>query len=83
MTNLDVFKEYSSEKWVIEQALSFLLQEFVEENKYEHPKVNPIGIIKKFLDEETVCDVEWAEKAKMNRIEDSVVNVVYEIGGNL
>ena len=81
MTNQEVFKEYGSEKWVIEQNLCFMLQEYWE---CIQPKVkdgwnalsmpeNPVSFVKKFMKRETICDVEYAEKSKISTIENNII----------
>lgn len=81
MTNQEVFKNYGSEQWVIEQNLEFLLQMYWEEcyNKYpdtkitRHQPINPVSFVKKFMKEETICETEYAEKSKMDTLEKQVV----------
>ena len=38
--------------------------------------INPVGFIKKFMKEETVCDIEYAEKSKINTLESEEVLVI-------
>ncbi len=71
MTNSEVFEQYNTEKWVIEQNLCFLLQEYWE--KYGKKAVeqakngyvtsgmpcNSVSFVKEFMKEETICDVEY------------------------
>jgi len=79
MLNKDVFKEYGSEQWVIEQNLYFLLQGYWEQLnqkgyiKESQMPINPVGFIKQFMKEETFCDLEYAEKSKLDSAEKSVV----------
>ncbi len=87
MTNLEVFKEYNTEQWVIEQNLYFLLQAYWEEygkkavedakNGYISSEMpyNPVSFVKKFMKEETLCEVEYAEKSKISNIENSIEDV--------
>ena len=75
MTNAEVFNQYGTERWVIEENLCFMLQEFCEEENII-PKNNLISFIKKFMKEETIVNVEYAEKSAINTAEN---NVVYEI----
>ena len=71
MINEEVFKNYGSEKWVIEQNLCFLLQGYWEDLyrkgyvKESKMPINPVGTVKKFMKDETLCAVEYAEKSKM------------------
>ena len=79
MTNEEVFKNYGSEKWVIEEALSYLLQKYWEEVAQKYPQIekqigkhcpiNPVGAVKEFMKEETLCSVEYAEKSKMETLQ--------------
>ena len=79
MTNEEVFKNYGSEKWVIEEALSYLLQEYWEEVTQKYPQIgkqigklcpiNPVGAVKEFMKEETYCSVGYAEKSKLDTLE--------------
>lgn len=85
MTNQEVFKEYGTEKWVIEQNLCFLLQTYWEthgKKAIEDAKngyitrcmpYNPISFVKEFMEDETLCDVERAEKAKISTIENNII----------
>lgn len=87
MTNQEVFKEYGSEKWVMEQNLCFLLQEYWEthgkkaiedaKNGYitNSMPYNPVSFVKKFMKEETYCDLKHAEKSKMKTLESNVIDV--------
>ena len=85
MLNSEVFKQYHTEQWVIEQNLCFLLQAYWEEHgkkAIEQAKngytistmpYNPIRFIKKFMKEETLCDVAYAEQSKMTSVESNVI----------
>ena len=85
MTNLELFEQYPTEKWVIEQNLCFLLQKYWDEygrsaieqakNGYvtSNMPYNPVSFVKKFMKEETLCDVELAEKSKISTVKDSVI----------
>lgn len=85
MTNLEIFEQYNTEKWVIEQNLCFLLQTYWEEHgkkAIEDAKngyithtmpYNPISFVKEFMKNETLCDVEFAEKSKLSTIENNVI----------
>lgn len=88
MTNSEIFKQYNTEEWVIEQNLCFLLREYWEEygkKAIEQAKngyitrdmpYNPVSFVKKFMKDETFCDVDYAEKSKMSTIENSVIEDV-------
>ena len=85
MKNADVFKNYGTEQWVIEQNLCFMLQTYWEEhgkraieqakNGYITSEMpyNPVTFVKKFMKEETICEVEYAEKSKMDTVENNTV----------
>lgn len=85
MTNAEVFKQYNTENWVIEQNLCFLLQAYwdahgqkaVEDAKNgsvtRSMPYNPISFVKKFMKDETLCTVEYAEKSKVSTIENNTV----------
>lgn len=70
MTNKEVFEQYGSENWVIEENLYFLLQEFAE-NLGVRPTFNTVGFIKNFMKDETLVEVEWAEKSKQDHLEEN------------
>jgi hypothetical protein len=85
MTNLELFEQYNTEKWVIEQNLCFLLQKYWDEygkaaieqakNGYVTSGMpcNPVSFVKQFMKEETLCDVKYAEKSKISTVKDSIV----------
>ncbi len=85
MINSEVFEQYNTERWVIEQNLCFLLQEYWEEHgkkAIEQAKngyvtgdmpYNPVSFVKKFMKDETLCDVEYAEKSKISTIENNTI----------
>lgn len=79
MQNSEVFSQYGSERWVVEQNLCFLLQDFWEQLhtkgyvKESHCPLNPVSVVKSFMKEETIVDVPWAEKSKMAHVEDGAV----------
>ncbi len=86
MTNAEVFEQYNTEQWVIEQTLYFLLQAYWEEhgkkavedarNGYTISGMpyNPVSFVKKFMNEETLCEVEYAEKSKMETLENNIID---------
>lgn len=81
MTNSEVLQQYGTERWVVEQTLCFLLQDYWEKhgtkaieqakNGYtsDQMPMNPVSFVKKFMKEETLCPVEYAEKSKMDTLE--------------
>ena len=85
MKNSEVFKQYGTEQWVIEQNLCFLLQEYWEKHgkkAIEQAKngyvtsgmpCNSVSFVKEFMKEETICDVEYAEKSKIFNLENNTV----------
>ena len=85
MTNQELFEQYNTEKWVIEQNLCFLLQKYWEEhgkktieqakNGYvtSNMPYNPVSFVKEFMKEETLCDVKYAEKSKISTIKNGTI----------
>ena len=87
MTNQEIFEQYNTEKWVIEQNLCFMLQEYWE--KYGKKAIddakngyitrcmpyNPVSFVKEFMKDETLCAVEYAEKSKMETLESNVIEI--------
>ena len=85
MTNQEVLEQYSTESWVVEEVLCYLLQEYWEnhgtraieqaKNGYTSNQMpeNPVSFVKKFMKEETYCNIEFAEKSKMNTISKGVI----------
>lgn len=85
MTNAEVFEQYNTEEWVIEQNLCFLLQKYWEEhgkkaieqtkNGYitSNMPYNPVSFVKEFMKEETLCDVKYAEKSKISTIKNDTI----------
>jgi len=85
MKNSEVFKQYGTEQWVIEQNLCFLLREYWEKygkkaieqakNGYvtSNMPCNPVSFVKEFMKDETICDVEFAEKSKISTLESNIV----------
>lgn len=79
MQNSEVFAQYGSEKWVVEQNLCFLLQNFWEQLhtkgyvKESHCPLNPVSVVKSFMKEETIVDIPYAEMSKMEHIEKSAI----------
>ena len=81
MTNQEIFEQYNTEKWVIEQNLCFMLQEYwdaiLEDIKREYNgssmPINPVSFVKKFMKEETLCSVEYAEMSKIDKLEKNII----------
>lgn len=85
MTNAEIFKQYGTERWVIEQNLCFLLQTYWEEygkKAIEQAKngyiihdmpYNTVSFVKQFMKDETYCEVEYAEKSKIATLESNIV----------
>lgn len=73
MTNKEVLEKYNTEQWVVEQTLCFMLMEYWEKHCAERfhrsqlPE-NPVSFIKKFMQEETISDIEYAEQSKLNTL---------------
>ena len=68
MTNKEVFEQYGSENWVVEENLNFLLQKFAEKLGVR-PTFNIVSFVKDYMKEETIVGVEWAEKSKQDHLE--------------
>ena len=81
MLNKEVFEQYSTEQWVIEQSLCFMLQTYwdaiLEDIKRGYNgssmPINPVSFVKKFMKEETLCSVEYAEMSKMDKVEKNII----------
>ena len=85
MLNSEVFEQYNTEQWVIEQNLCFLLQTYWEEHgkkAIEQAKngyitrcmpYNPVSFVKEFMKDETLCNVEYAEKSKISTVESNII----------
>jgi len=82
MTNQEVFEQYGTEKWVIEQNLCFLLQGYWEDLyrkgyvKESQMPINPVSAVKEFMKEETICNLEYAEKSKMHTLENKAAEII-------
>lgn len=82
MKNSELFAEYGTEKWAVEENLCFLLQEYWEELQkknsfaYKFPTclpINPVGFVKNFMKEETLVNIEYAEQSKMEALKKNIV----------
>lgn len=83
MTNKEVFINYSSEQWVLEQNLCFMLQDYWDKIKEKcgdklpsQMPLNPVTFVKAFMKEETIVDVPLAEKSKMDNIMKHPDNII-------
>lgn len=83
MTNKEVFINYSSEQWVLEQNLCFMLQDYWDKIKEKcgdklpsQMPMNPVTFVKAFMKEETIVDVPLAEKSKMDNIMKHPDNII-------
>ena len=83
MTNKEVFINYSSEQWVLEQNLYFMLQDYWDKIKEKcgdklpsQMPLNPVTFVEAFMTEETIVDVPWAEKSKMDNIMKHSENII-------
>ena len=50
MLNKEVFEQFGSEQWVIEENLCYLLQEYVEKLGVKNP-ISPVVFVKEFMEE--------------------------------
>lgn len=76
MTNKEVFNNYGTEGWVVEEVLSYLLLEYkelVKQNNWQ--STNTVGFVKNFLKEETLVNTNFAEKSKIENLEKNVIDV--------
>ena len=79
MTNAEVFRNYGSEQWVVEQNLEFFLQEYWDAIKekvgqpHSQMPVNPVGFTKEFMGQESYTETKYAEMSKMETLEKNEV----------
>jgi hypothetical protein len=85
MTNAEVFDKFHTEKWVLEQNLCFMLQDYwdkirektgIGEKLPSQMPINPVTFVKAFMKEETIMNVPWAEKSKMDNIMKHPENII-------
>ena len=78
MTNKELFENYGTETWVIEQTLHFMLQEFVDACGHRMSEVpfNTVAFIKKFMQKETISDLHFAEISKLETLESNIIDVI-------
>ena len=67
MNNQEFFEQYSREPWAVEQNLCFLLLEYAEKLGVKNP-YSSVAFVKQFMKEETLVDVEFAEKSAIDRL---------------
>lgn len=72
MLNKEVFEQFGSEQWVIEENLCYLLQEYSEKLGIVHPS-NPVTFVKNFMKEETYVDTKYAEISAVDTARENVV----------
>lgn len=81
MINSEIFKQFGSEQWIIEQNLCFMLHEYWDELqkkgtvKESQLPINPVGFVKDFMKEESYVEAKYAEQSKMNTLEKNVIDV--------
>lgn len=81
MINSEVFKQFGSEQWVIEQNLCFMLQEYWDELykkgavKGSQMPINPVSFVKDFMKEESYVETKYAEQSKMDTLEKNVIDI--------
>lgn len=81
MTNREFFERYSTEKWALEQNLCFLIQSYIEQiekktgQSYLAQHYNPVTFVKEFMREETIADVEMAEKSLNDKKPEVIIDV--------
>lgn len=77
MTNKEVFEQYGSESWVVEENLCYLLQEYkelVENGNWR--SINLVGFVKQFMKEESLASIEFAEKSKLVTLEKDAIDIM-------
>lgn len=74
MKNADVFKEYGSERVIMEQQLCFFAQDLQEKLGIQFP-FNLVTEIKKFMSDESYVDVGFAENVKMDSLKKDMIDV--------
>ena len=90
MTNEEVFRQYGSEKWVVEEVLSYLLLEYWDKHgkraceeaqrgyRTTGAPHSTVDFVKDFMKEETLVHTDYAEKSKMDSLEKCVVEEIEE-----
>ena len=72
MTNKEVFEQFGSEQWVIEENLCYLLQEYAEKLGVA-TSYNPVTFVKNFMKEETYVDTKYAEMSAVDTAKKNIV----------
>jgi hypothetical protein len=72
MINKEVFEQFGSEQWVIEENLCYLLREYADKLDIVHP-YNPVTFVKNFMKEETYVDTKYAEMRAVDTARENVV----------
>ncbi|MDD5854372.1 MAG: hypothetical protein PUD03_09850 [Lachnospiraceae bacterium] len=72
MTNEEIFEQFHSEKWVIEENLSYLLSMYAEKLGVSNP-YSPIAFVKEFMKKETYINTKWAETSILDTLEKNTV----------
>ena len=72
MINSEVFREFNTEQYIIEQNLYSLIQDFCNKNNIT-PNCNVVSFIKNFMKEETIVDINYAKKEALYTAEKNVV----------
>ena len=82
MTNAEVFEKYHTEKWVTEENLCFLLQEYwekIREKNADLPAkmpINPVTFVKQFMKSETLVSAEWADTSLNDTARSNPENII-------
>lgn len=74
MTNKEYFESYASVAWALEQNLAMMISQYCEDSNIPHHMMkNPVTFVKKFMKQETYAEIDFAEKAKMEQLESSII----------
>lgn len=72
MINKEVFEQFGSEQWVIEENLCYLLQEYAEKLGVSNP-CNPVTFVKDFMKKETYVNTKYAEMSAVDTAKKNIV----------
>ncbi len=72
MLNKEVFEQFGSEQWVIEENLCYLLQEYVEKLGVKNP-ISPVVFVKEFMEEESYINEKYAKMSAVNTAKKNIV----------
>jgi hypothetical protein len=85
MKNQEIFEQYNTEQWVIEENLCHMIRDYWEKCKEKgylkdcsHPPINTVGFVKNFMKEESYVEAEYAEKSKMETLENNVIDADFK-----